>query len=405
MDATWRLTGGSDAVSQTDQGRVHTGSGASDATDAWVAGETAAREALTALGDHEPALVIVYASVRYDLTKLLAAIRSVLGAVPLVGATSTGHFRDGNLVPPGTGVAVLALTAGPYTFGVSCVEGLAGNAEAAGARLARAARAAAGTQRRCGTLLLLTDGLTPNHEALIFGIHSVFGAAVPVVGGAAGDDRRLQQTFVFHDGRPMADAAVGVWIGSDQPLSVTVGHGWQPIGLPLLVTRVDGQQVHEIGGRPASEVFDEQIRVGDTERLDRMRPGGYYSTHAFGLIEPDGSYLVRGVIRDSAGQIRTFAPLPPYSAVQVVGCDAEALLTTSAEVAERALAGRDVSLLLVFTCIARLDILGDRGPEEAHLIHKVAGSVAVFGTYTYGEFARTRSVIGYHNATVATIAL
>jgi len=393
-------------VTQTDQYRVRTGSGASDATDAWVAGEAAAREARTALGDQEPALVIVYASVRYNLTKLLAAIRSILGTAPLVGATSTGHFRDGHLVPPGTGVAVLALTAGPYTFGVSCVDRLSANAEAAGARLARTAREAAGTQqRRCGTLLLLADGLTPNHEALIFGIHSVFGAAVPVVGGAASDDRRLQQTFVFHDDRVLTDAAVGVWIGSDRPLSITVGHGWQPLGLPLLVTRVDGRYVHEIGGRPASEVFDEQIRVGDTERLDRMRPGGYYSTHAFGLIEPDGSYLVRGVIRDPGGQIRTFAPLPPYSAVQVVGCDAESLLTTSAEVAERALAGRDASLLLVFSCVARLDILGDRGPEEAHLIHKVAGAVPVFGTYTYGEFARTRSVIGYHNATVATIAL
>ncbi len=73
--------------------------------------------------------------------------------------------------------------------------------------------------------------------------------------------------------------------------------------------------------------------------------------------------------------------------------------------AERALAGRDASVLLVFSCIARLDILGDRGPEEAACLQAAAGPVPVFGIYTYGEFARTTSVAGYHNATVTAIAL
>ena len=34
-----------------------------------------------------------------------------------------------------------------------------------------------------------------------------------------------------------------------------------------------------------------------------------------------------------------------------------------------------------------------------------AGRIPVFGIYTYGEFARTTSVAGYHNSTVAAVAL
>ena len=34
-----------------------------------------------------------------------------------------------------------------------------------------------------------------------------------------------------------------------------------------------------------------------------------------------------------------------------------------------------------------------------------AGSIPTFGFYTYGEFARNRSVAGHHNATVAALAL
>jgi hypothetical protein len=77
----------------------------------------------------------------------------------------------------------------------------------------------------------------------------------------------------------------------------------------------------------------------------------------------------------------------------------------SEDVAARAVNGRDASVLLVFSCIARLDILQERGAEEATRLQAAAGSVPIFGVYTYGEFARTTSVAGYHNSTVAAVAL
>ena len=92
-------------------------------------------------------MIIVYASVRYDLPALLGAIRDVTGDVPLVGETSTGHFRGGKLTGPATGVAVLAMTSGPYRFGVSSVERLSDGAELAGMQLAGSARAAIGPER------------------------------------------------------------------------------------------------------------------------------------------------------------------------------------------------------------------------------------------------------------------
>jgi hypothetical protein len=162
--------------------------------------------------------------------------------------------------------------------------------------------------------------------------------------------------------------------------------------------------VHEIAGRPAREVFEQYIRKGDTVELDGIRIGGYYSTHAFGLIEPDGSHLIRGVFKGEDGLIRTFAPLPVYSAIQIVACEPGNLLATSRDVVQRALGGRDAAALLVFSCVARLDVL-DQGPAEAEAVHDAAGEVPVLGIYTYGEFARVSSVAGYHNATIAALAL
>ncbi len=384
--------------------RVRASSGSSHAPDPVEAGTAATREALDGLGGEPPAMIIVYATVRYDLPVLISAIRAVTGDTPLVGESSAGHMAGGDLTPPGTGVAVLAMTAGPYAFGIAVAENLAADGIDAGRHLARTARGAVPRHTAYATMMVFVDGLADAQQDLITGLHQVTGAAVPVIGGAAGDDRALERTYVFHDDRVLTDAAVGVWIGADHPLPVTVGHGWHPIGLPLLVTKTDGLVVDEIGGRPARAVFEENIRRGNTNDLDRIRPGGYYSTHAFGLIEPDGTHLIRGVFMTDE-LIHTFSPLPAYSAIQIMGCNREDLLVMSRRVAEDALRGRDASLLLVFSCIARLDILGDQGAEEADLLQAAAGAVPVFGVYTYGEFARTSSVAGYHNATVAAVAL
>ena len=59
----------------------------------------------------------------------------------------------------------------------------------------------------------------------------------------------------------------------------------------------------------------------------------------------------------------------------------------------------------MFSCVARYDILGDRSPEEPRRLQEAAHGARTFGFYTYGEFARTTSVAGYHNATVAALAL
>jgi hypothetical protein len=361
---------------------------------------------MAGLNGGRPAMIIVYASVRYDLPALLGAIRDVTGDVPLVGETSTGHFRGAVLTGPATGVAVLAMTSGPYRFGVASVETLSAEAEHAGMKLAGLARAAIGPERTpYATLVLFADGLATEHQALVGGIHRVAGAAVPIVGGGAADDRRLSQTFVFHDDRVLGDAAVAVWIGSDQPLRVTVGHGWHAIGLPLLVTKTNGQIVSEIADRPAREVFDEHIRRSDRTEPNRVGPGDYYSRHALGLIEPDGTHLVRGVFIGDDEMIHTFVPLPVYAAVQVMACDEGELLAVSHDVAERAVAGRDASVLLVFSCVSRLDVLQDRGAEEAIRLQAAAADVPIFGLYTYGEFARTSTVAGSHNSAVTAVAL
>jgi hypothetical protein len=402
-----RANGPSSEVPTTN--RLRAGAGSSEHDDPRSAGREAARAAAERLDGETPALAVVLASVRYALDEMLAGIRDVTGATPLAGATTSGHFHDGTTIPPGRGVTVLLLTSGPYRFGLASTTGLRSDAEAyeAGRRLARKARAAAGETRMThAAMLLLSDGLAGFQQSLLTGVHRVAGAVVPVAGGAASDDRLLTRTCVFHNDTVMTDGAVGIWIDSPHRLDVTVAHGWRPIGLPLLVTNVEGTIVHEIGGRPALDVFRDHFPGRAIEQALRYVPvDGWPRSHALGLIEPDGTQLIRAAFLDDQGHLRTLTPLPPYSAVQVVSCEPDDLLGVADDIVAGAIGSRDVGVLLAFSCVARLDILRERGSEEAHRIQAAAGLIPTVGFFTYGEFARTSGVAGYHNATVAAIAL
>jgi hypothetical protein len=391
---------------------IRSGVGTSENDDAAIAGRSSATDAIAGL-DHRPAaLIMVFASVRYDLTRLIAGIREVTGSTPLVGASSNGHFHNGRATPPAAGVAVLALSAGPYQFGVGSIAGVRDNAFESGRDLARAARAAVSSDQRgpYTALLLLTDGIAGNQQALLSGTHKVIGAGVPIVGGVAGDDRNLTRTYVF-DGDRVLDTggAVAVWISSPWPLTVAAGHGWHPISPPMLVTKVEGNVVHEVAGRPALDLFREHLHPDQTGQQlgwGWVRRPGCHSAHAFGLIEPDGRQLIRGAYLDDDGQLRTFDPMPSYSAVQIVTCRADDLLDVTDGVVRRATSGRDPTVLLAFSCVARLDILQqEHASAEAGRLQQAAGDITTFGFYTYGEFARTGRVAGYHNASLAAIAL
>jgi len=382
--------------------RLSAGTGTSASEDATTAGTEAARAAVAGLDGAAPGLVIVYASIRYDLSAVLAAVRAVTGDTPLVGASSSGQFANGEYLPPGATLSVLVLGAGVYRFGTAAVTGISADTAAAGTELARRAIAAAGPKSAHGTLFVLADGMAGDMQGLLNGIYRTTGARVPVVGGAAGDDGTLTGSYVMHDGDALRDGAVAVWIGSDRPLRVVAGHGWQPQSLPMLVTRVNGATVEEIDGRPALDVYRASIHP------DQASPGGgteWYTAYSFGLIEPDGSQLVRAVFVEGE-KVVTFTPLPEYCAVQIVSAAPDDLLDVSERVVEDALSGvPDPAVILGFSCVARVDVLGDRAAEEAARMHKAAGTVATFGFYTYGEFARVTGVAGYHNATITAVAL
>jgi hypothetical protein len=386
--------------------KVHAGTGWSTVQDAADAGREAAAAAVAALEGEMPALVIVFTTPRYDLPRLLAAIRSVTGDAQLVGETGSGAMIRDHFLAPSAGVGVLALTAGGYRFGVASASGISEDLDGAGQQIARASRAAAGPSPHAA-VILLADALAGDLQQLVQGVYRVTGPRVAIVGGAAGDDQKFVSTSVFHGDSVIKSGAVALWIASDHPLKVVTRHGWRPIGVPMLVTRAEGTTVLELGGRPAAEAYEAQLGLSPGQ----LTPDNFWGTsirHPFGLLQSDGSAVIR-VARSKTpqGGLRIQGCLAPDgSAIQVMAGDTDSLLAVVDEVAEGTLATLpEPGVLISFSCAARIGIYKERAAEEAQRLQAAADKVPNFGVYCCGEFARTSGVLATHNASLTGLAL
>lgn len=384
---------------------VVAGTGLSSQSDAFEAGRSAALEASQALNGAKPELVFVFTSPRYDLKRLLAGVRDVTGEAHLIGATGSGEIMRDSYMAFGMGVGVMVLAGGNYRYGLASADHIWDRLADSGQKIAREAREAAGPARH-GAVVLMADCLSGNLQQLFNGVYRVTGPRIPIIGGAAGDEMKFVATYVFHDDEVVEKGAVALWIASDEPIDVITRHGWEPIGVPLLVTRAEGVDIVELDGRPAATVYEEQLGLAPGE-LDAANFWGTSVHHPLGLMQSDGTFIIRAArAKSPSGWLRIQGCVPEAgSAVQVMATSRDKLLAVTEEVGAIARRHEDKGVLLAFSCAARAMLLGERTPEESKRLQEAAGPVPSFGIYCCGEFARTAGVLGTHNCTLTAIAL
>ncbi len=378
--------------------------GRSNSADSWTAGHDAAAEALRS---PDARLLIVFASDRYDLPVLVSAIDDRSGGVPLIGCSTAGEIAtDG---PGEAGVVVLALGGDGFSVSTTHASGAASRLGDAGAEVAAALDGVAGRPNR--VLLLLTDGLAGDQQEIVRGAYRVAGAAIPLVGGCAGDDLKMRTTYQFHGREILRDAVVGAAIGSDGAFGIGVRHGWRTVGEPMVVRRSANNRVHVLDDRPALDAYLERLSAPPEAYDDPAAFTRFALTHPLGLNRRTGEEQVRFVAEANFEDrsLGCIAEVPQGALAWFMEGDTESVLDATDAAcrdALRSLAGRPPIGFLAFDCIARKGVLGLPGTkDEIDRIAEHADGAPVAGFYTYGEIARTQGVTGFHNQTLVVLAV
>jgi hypothetical protein len=355
----------------------------------------------------DPKLLVAFASCEYDLGPLLEAVRSEVGDVQLIGCSTAGEIAASG---PGDAGVVIAAIGGD---GIDVATAVAHEAsqDLRGAGELAASYAAFADKRDHEVLLMLTDGLSGDQQEIVRGAYSVVGAGVPMVGGCAGDNLRMERTFQLYGDRVLSDAVVAAMISSDAPLGIGVRHGWRRVGEPMLVTSASDNRVHEIEGRPALDVYFERLDVPEEARTDPAVFTAFASTHPLGLASRSEEHHVRFISgADFASRsLVSIAEVPSGGLVWAMEGDSESVLgATDGACADalQDLEGERPLGLIAFDCIARRGVLGPSGiSDEISRIAEKGEGAPVAGFYTYGEIARTRGMSGFHNQTLVVLAV
>ena len=346
----------------------------------WIAGH--GWQSLEASGAPAQLVLVFGASEALAAPGVLDPLRARHPQAVLAGCSTSGEIA-GTRVDDGTIVAT-AVTFASATVGVARTP-IASDADsfAAGHRLA------SDLQREGLThVLVFSDGLAVNGSQLAAGLAGGLGPQVQVTGGLAGDGTAFAQTRVVADGEVTSGIAVAVGLyGAGLRVGCASLGGWDPFGPERLVTRAQGNVLHELDGQSALALYRR-----------------YLGPHAAGLPasallfplavrEPGREAVVRTVLSvDDAAQSMTFAgDVPEGAHARLMKANVERLIDGASGAARQSVVSADDAapgLALLISCVGRKLVLKQRTEEEVEAVRAVVGPAAVLtGFYSYGELS------------------
>jgi len=361
--------------------------------DASRAGREAAARAVALSGP--PGLVIVFSTDAYPPRDVLEGVRRETGASKLIGFCCGGIVADDAYHPQGVGICTLG---GPIRVQTVLEEGLDRDPYGTGCRTADALLSKGASE---GLVIALPDGFQSDLGDMLRGLYSRFGPGFEFVGGGAGDNLQFFKTYQFTE-QGCASHALAAALVQGMETAVRIGHGWVPMGEPLVMTRAHGKTVYEIDGMPAFAAY--RKRLGAISREDFNTIG---MRHPLGFPDVFGQYIIRDplAVQDD-DSIQFVTEVPSQAVGNIMEGPMDQLIETAGRTAREAVQSVcDPRFLLLFDCISRVLLMGDEFGKELHAIREAVGpGVPVLGALTFAEIGAMGGVPLLHNKTTIALA-
>ena len=355
----------------------------------------AVREALKSAGaDASTRWLLVMAGRRHDPTRLLEAIRAMVGPVPVYGGSCVGAISNGRSGYSGSEIVVAAFDQAATEPRVCIAEPLEDSEKAAGETLA-----AWLAEERVEQAMLFYDvtrrgGGINVGSTLLDGIHdSLPDEQQPMIFGAGLlGDFPLTESHVFVGDDCRKNVALAIAVPPGLHATARVMHGCVPVSGVMTVSRAEEARIYELDEKPAADVLrslagNEDLALAFSVLLGR-RSGEVHAPFE------ESEFINRLIIdvNDDDGSVSLFeADIRTGDRVQVMVRDNH-LLMESVErgVADslEAIGDQQPELALYIDCAGRASVFTGSEEEEAHKVAAVLGDrVPLFGFYAGREIA------------------
>lgn len=371
----------------------------------------AAREALDKMKGNKPNIVFSFASIQYDQKQVLRGLNEIFPNTIIVGGSAAGEITSWNTVFDA--VNVIAIASDQIKFTVGNSKGVSKDSFKAAAGATKDLIKNSGGKKP-DLIITLFDGMTGNGAGLVDGVKSVAGDNHPIIGGSLGDDYKFEKTFEYCQDKVLTDSIVLVGLTGKFSYGFGIRHGWEPVGLPLKVTKADGVNLQEVDNKPALRVYEDYFGKDATELIKEPLARMAY-TYPIGIaVEGSDELLIRDpVIANKKGEITMAAAIPEGTTIRLMIGDRNRAIKAAKQAAEIALSqleGKNPRFILMFNCMARNKLLGIRCSEENETVQNAIGEdVPMMGFYTYGEqgplLGKKNSPAYFHNETMTLLVV
>jgi hypothetical protein len=327
-------------------------------------------------------LVVFFCSPGLALPALADEIARLFGQIRVIGCTTAGEigphgYVDGALtgfsLPAGSFWAASELILGLSEFQMS-----AGHAAAEAVMASLAQCKLVPVEPGATFAMLLSDGMSTNEEALVASLSGRMGN-VPLLGGSAGDDLRLEQTFVYHDGKFHPDAALLTLIHTTRPFRIYRCQHFHGSDTRMVVTAADpaSRTVREINAEPAAAEYARIIGLNTAS----LTPALFAEFPV--MVRVAGDYYVRSIQRMNDDASLTFFCAIDEGVVLTLARHEDIVANLETFFSKVRAEIGEPSLVIGFDCILR-SLEAEKHQTKFHLSRILAAN-NVIGFCTYGE--------------------
>lgn len=247
----------------------------------------AVREVASLILQPEYSFILVFCSIRYDLDLIAYEITNSFPSVSVIGCTTAGEM--GPAGHTSGGLIALSFPREDFSFAYAYISAENVFDEPVMHSVL------CDLKSRMGKLpgrfaLMFGDGLSGKEEIVSRAYQREF-ADVPVLGGSAGDDRRYERTFVFHDGVFHQNQFLFAAVSTAYAMKPFQTHPFFGSGAPLVVTEADSSHriIREINGRQASAEYSASVGI------DPSKLGSSIFANSPFVVRINGTDFVRGI--------------------------------------------------------------------------------------------------------------
>lgn len=360
----------------------------SEQKDSFSAGREASACAVAVSGT--PVLTLAFTTDGYDQVQVLEGVKQNTSSSLIAGFCCAGVATSSGIHKQGVGVMTLS---GDFRASTTLQKGLSQDPFSAGQKAGQALMKSGILK---GSVIVLPDGFQANIYEMLRGIYSEMGPDFQYIGGGAGDNLHFFKTYQFTE-QEVSDDALSVVTLDGLDLGVGIGHGWNPVGEPLVITRSEGKRVYEIDGSPAFSSY--------TKRLGQITKDQFPAIamkHPIGFPNISGQYIIRDPLQVNEDQSIDFVTEVPSQAIGYImeGRLENLILAAEKATQKAASAVSEHAFVLLFDCISRALFMDEQFQEEIQIIKNVIGTeIPLMGALTFGEVGCYDTAPLFHNKT------